>query len=203
MRIGFDVDGVLASFVPAYQELFVALTGVNLFLPGDDVDPPCWDWPELRGYTAEQTRMVWEHIKLNPTFWEDLGTLPGLRELRSVLRDLEQRHDVYYITSRTGVSVKRQTEAWLGSYLPYTRRHPTVLIAGHRVKGSIAKALRLDVYVDDNWENAQDCACESPLTRTYLLNAAYNRQPLLEEDDPLIVRVDSLAEMFEHEMTNL
>lgn len=203
MRIGFDVDGVLAAFTPAYQRLFIETTGVNLFAPGDDTDPPCWNWPEFRGYTKEQVSVVWDHIRLNPAFSRNLAPLPGARELRHAIADLERRHDVYFITSRVGVAVKRQTEYWLMEHLGYVEETPTVLIVGSRTKGAMCKALRLDCYIDDNWDNVEDCACESPTTRTYLLNAAYNQQPLLEDDCPLVIRVDSVAEMLDYEMVNL
>lgn len=205
MRIGFDVDGVLAAFVPAYQQLFVTTTGRNSFTMGDHLNPPEWDWPTLRGYTKEETRVVWETIKSDPTFWLNLAPeQDAVQTVRVMLKELERKHDIYFVTSRPGERVKRQTEIWLFDHLGYPMRvpgvYPTVLIAGHRVKGHIAKSLNLDVYIDDNFDNVQDCAEHAPNTRTYLLSRRYNQMADL---DPLVVRVETIGEMFDHELSNL
>ena len=62
MRLGIDVDGVLANFSKGYAELIIELTGKNLFQPGDIEDPPVWDWDILRGYTKEEVSATWKHI---------------------------------------------------------------------------------------------------------------------------------------------
>jgi 5'(3')-deoxyribonucleotidase len=206
MKIGFDVDGVLANFVPAYQNKFVEVTGRDAFEPMDILNPPCWDWPTLRGYTKEDTGKVWASICADPNFWLALRPLWGnVRTLGLLAPSLEKNHDVYFITSRPGVAVKRQTEEWLRQFVAhYQAQDPTVLIVGHRVKGLVAKALKLDVYIDDNLDNVNDCARESIATRTYLLDAAYNQAGEGEEElDPLVIRVDTLGQMFDHELSHL
>lgn len=205
MRIGFDVDGVLAQFIPAYQKLFVKLTGQDLFLPNDATDPPTWHWPKLRGYTDEETRQALEAIGQDPTFWLNLEEeRDAVQTVRVMLKELERKHDLYFVSNRHGERVKRQTEIWLFDHLGYPMRvpgvYPTVLIAGHRKKGEIAQALHLDVYIDDNYDNVCDCAEKSPATRTYLLNRSYN---LYGEDNPLVVRVNTVGEMLDHELNNL
>jgi uncharacterized HAD superfamily protein len=203
MRIGFDIDGVLADFVTAYQDAFVRLTGRNTFLPGDNLDPPEWNWPTLRGYTKEETSAVWEHIKSSSDFWLNLQEDPGCSTLRTLLYTLEREHEVYYITSRMGQRVKRQTEIWLIEHLRYpaiTNVYPTVLIVGHRVKGIVARALQLDVYIDDNMDNVNDCAHDAPHTRTYLLNRAYNQRTPKACEMASIHRVETVGTMFDAEI---
>lgn len=207
-NIGFDVDGVLANFVPAYQRAFVTMTGRDSFDPGDVFNPPCWDWPTARGYTKEETSRVWGAICADPFFWQNLRPVEdSIKTLELLVDHIEHHHNVYYITSRPGAHAKRQTEAWLRTWV---RRYrvgldtPTVMIVGHREKGNIAKALKLDIYVDDNLDNVNDCGLTSPATRTYLLDRSYNRAGMGEEElDPLVVRVATLGEMFDHEMGNL
>src|SRR5512146_482983 len=126
MKLGFDVDGVLASFIPAYQRLVVQVGERNLFQPGDDSDPPCWHWPEHRGYTKAEMSHVWELITHDPRFWSRLAPREDARTLALVVdQNFQDRHDLYFITSRPGATAKAQTETWL-------RRHcgieyPTVL----------------------------------------------------------------------------
>jgi uncharacterized HAD superfamily protein len=132
---------------------------------------------------------------------DSLGTLDLM------VRDLEAFHEVYYITSRPGFRVKQQTEMWLQRHMSAYRawqHNPTVLIVGHRVKGETAKALGLDCYIDDNLDNVNDCGRVSPTTRTYLLDRSYNQAGMGEEElDPLVIRVKTLGEMFDHELGNL
>ena len=224
MRIGFDIDGVLAAFVPAYQALTVRLAGGdNKFHPDDIINPPCWNWPEFRGYSDDLMKQVWGEIVASPNFWRRLLPISmNVNALELVIESLEHRHDVYFITSRPGMSAKRQTEGWLTTYLLYDDPdvRPTVLLASD--KGAVAKALKLDCYLDDNLDNIKSVLRESPKTRAYLLNRSYNRGEafvyrtpegrLVKEGENITnlilvghraIRVNSLAEMLDAELANL
>lgn len=208
MRIGFDIDGILANFIPAYQRAVIKVAGENLFHPGDDKDPPCWDWPELRGYDPAVTKKVRQLIRESPDFWMNLNEVPGdCSTLRLTVLDLDRWHDIYYITNRMGNSAKWQTEQWLILHLGIER--PTVLISAE--KGLIAKALQLDCYVDDNLDNVNDVVGRTgpeqieAKTRTYLMNRNYN-QPTAPGINPLdkrVIRVDTLGQFFDKELVNL
>lgn len=203
MRIGFDIDGVLANFVKAYQHLCVQVTGKDLFVPSDVYDPPCWDWPQFRGYTDAEVSTVWAIIKRDDTFWLNLEPHENnVSALSAVLLDLERKHDVYYVTSRVGVGAKRQTKLWLMDHLRYharCRTEPTVLIS--REKGKIAHALKLDAFLDDNWDNVVDVVNTSPATRTYLLNRSYNTRGAISVGNQHYTRVDTLGQMLDKEIS--
>lgn len=202
MRIGFDVDGVLADFSTAYLNLTVRTIGKDLFQPGDAEDAPCWNWDLYRGYTKEEAGQVWDKIKSDPHFWRQLSTLPGAEILRMCIYDLQQRHEIYFITNRIGVQVKQQTEHWLEMRLGLDV--PTVLISAE--KGMCAAALKLDAYIDDNYMNILDVARSSPTTRAYLLNRRYNTVPNPEMPEVVtpalpahVTRVRSVGQMLDYE----
>lgn len=172
MKIGIDIDGVLADFCTAYEALHVEVTGRNTFAPyGQEEGPVTWNWPVVYGYTKEETAEVWNRIKSSDNFNMLLKTLPDARALRH-WRGV-RKHDVYFVTARVGERVKWQTEEWLQDVFGYYDETPTVLIASD--KGAIAKALNLDIYVDDNWHNAYNTGVASPTTQVYLIDRAYNR----------------------------
>ena len=215
MRVGFDIDGVLADFVPAYQDLFIQLTGRNTFGAGDRRDPPEWNWPTLRGYTAAETSAAWGEIKKSSTFWLNLSEDRGCPTLRGMVPELERNHEVYFLTTRVGLRPKRQTEIWLWDHLGYSRLAmvwPTVGVAAHRQKGHLVKGLALDAFIDDNLDNVNDIAWGTtptkqpepkPTCRVYLLNRAYNQNVLQCEAgvlNPNVVRVDTIGEMFDAEI---
>ena len=198
MTIAFDVDGVLAEFDKAFQQRIIDVTGKNLFLPGDDENPPHWDWPELRGYTRQDMRAVWKSIVTDTEFWFDLGRTSGACDLELVINAIQEFNTVYFITARNGKRVKEQTEDWLMVVLGIK---PVVHI--RKDKGTACRELNVDAYIDDKWENVLDVCEQSPTTRTYLLNRNYNQADDAQYQQYGYVRVDSVQEMLNRELPNM
>ncbi len=183
MKIGIDCDGVIANFNEAYMDLIVATTGKDLFLPKPYLIQT-WAYPEALGYTRKEVSRVWDVIKKDENFWFLLPSLPGAEDFLIDLATLDA--EVYFITSRVGVNVKRQSEYWLmarGYILP------TVLITPQ--KGDACRILSLDFYIDDKVENCKDVFDRSLFTRGYMLAQPWNEQV---EGVP---RIDSLNEFLE------
>lgn len=176
MRIGFDVDGVLANFSDSYKSLMVHTTGRDTFPPEDSKGPACWDWDAAAGYTPEEIKQVWGVITTSPRFWQALSPLEGAQTLALVLPDMQRHHDIYFVTNRPGTP-KVQTERWLQRYVGIAV--PTVLISKN--KGACAAALKLDAYIDDNLPNVLSVLDQSPETRTFLLRRNYNDYPAYPE----------------------
>lgn len=202
MKVGFDVDGVLADFTRSFQPLLVKVTGRDLFQPDDINNPPCWNWDTYRGYSAEESKKAWDAVRRDDTFWMNLAAFESnVATLRQVIKELERKHEVYFVTSRSGMSPKKQTSIWLYERLHYFAigGHPTVLISSE--KGEVAHALKLDAYVDDNFDNACDVVRSSPQTTTYLLNKSYNVdfdwQPA---EGNSYIRIETLGQMFDKEI---
>jgi uncharacterized HAD superfamily protein len=165
-KIGIDVDGVLANFNDDYGRILVETSGRNLIPANftiDDIDT--WHWEKKLGYTAKEVDAVWRVIDTHPFFWSALRALPGARHLTAL-----NAHDVYFITSRPGVTAKQQTENWLVAHGIF---RPTVLISSK--KGPVVAGLDLDFFVDDKLENCVEVEAAAPNTRVYLLDYKYNR----------------------------
>lgn len=171
MRIGFDVDGVLADFNTSFIALVKKVTGRDLFPEG--YWPDTWDYPQSLGYTEAEVSAVWDVIKKGNVFWGRLSALPDM----DALFDWYDTHaffdhEIYFITSRMGKQVKRQSETWLERKL-FLLDTPTTLISSQ--KGEIAHALKLDYYIDDRAENILDVMSKSPQTFAYLIDQPWNQ----------------------------
>ncbi len=168
MRIGFDIDGVLADFNTSYIALVKTLTERNLF--PDGYFPTTWNYPESLGYTNGEVAGTWDYIKKDPEFWYSLQPLPGALVLcENWRRILDAGHDVVFATARPGLTSLEQSVAWLRN-IGCTYTDVTITSA----KGQFCLDRFVDCYIDDRKENVIDVCKTSPTTRTYLLDAPYN-----------------------------
>jgi hypothetical protein len=173
MRIGFDLDGVLADlhtpFVQTAIKLFpnldarvVAAADIGASPPDEAHEPPA-DAPAPPSDVVldrEQTRAVWRVLMSTNDFWAGLQEIePGAIARLAQLADA-RRWEIIFLTSRpksAGRTVQRQSQQWLDRHgFP----HPSLYVV-HSSRGRIADALHLDVVVDDRPDNCLDVVLES------------------------------------------
>ena len=174
MRIAFDMDGVLADLQTVYVQtaikLFPELDRAAMAAPvaGASLrdDESTSDEAAIVDPTAgvvvsrRQSAAIWAHVGGVENFWQGLAEIEAGAIARLAEVAEERRWEVLFITSRpssAGATVQRQTQRWLhakGFALP------SVYVV-HGSRGQVARALDLDVVIDDRPDNCLDVVLES------------------------------------------
>lgn len=150
IRLGVDLDGIVCDYHAAWNHLAWEMFGTILPLP-----PTTWHWDLAAGLTPEQVGQMWDHVRGNPTFWEDLSPLPGVKAALRAFNAWGYAGTVetYFITSRPGKAVKWQSERWLKNQ---GMSNPTVLIAdGPDAKALLCDGLNVSYFIDDSPDNLE------------------------------------------------
>jgi len=183
LRIGFDMDGVLADFAGAFREHEIRLFGPSPTARKSLVRDPAED-PETeeerqaaaaagRKETRRRAGAIWEAIEGTRDFWTTLRPLDPAAVRRIHLLMLRHRWEVFFITQRPftqGETVQRQTQRWL---VAQGFDLPSVIVL-HGSRGAAAAALRLDYHVDDRQQNCLDVVADSK-AKTILIVPETNR----------------------------
>src|SRR5918993_1629699 len=141
LRLGLDVDGVVADFRAAFHALAATELGRR------DVET------ELSKGDIER---LWKAVARASNWWLDLAAYEPDQVARLYELARDQRWEVFFMTSRppsAGDSVQLQTQVWLekcGFYLP------SVMTAPAGARGELARVLRLDLVVDDHLVNCME-----------------------------------------------
>lgn len=138
LRVGMDLDGVIADFRAAFREAAGATADVQDLTGEGAVDR----------LSRSDLRRAWKEVRARPNWWLELRPYEP-EEIRRLYRLARLgKWEVVFLTKRpetAGDSVQFQTQWWLeqhGYYLP-----SVLTVPGSR--GEIANALHLDIVVDD------------------------------------------------------
>jgi hypothetical protein len=178
MRIGCDLDGVLADLNRAFTMVAlrryphldvstVTAADVTAAAPGADDEETAGtgEAPALQEtvplpLNRRQMDETWQELCAVTDFWETLEEIEegAIRRLAALAE--AQLWEVVFLTSRprtAGRLVQRQSQRWLDRKgFPF----PSVYVV-HKSRGRIADALGLDIVIDDRPENCLDVALES------------------------------------------
>ena len=163
LRVGFDIDGVLADFRTAFRET------AERCLRKPVADDGGGDDPAARApLTAEDIRRVWDHIGRTPNWWLDVPAYEPAQIARLYGLVRSAGWEVFFMTKRppsAGDSVQFQTQWWIerfGFYLP-----SVLTVPGSR--GEVANGLRLDLIVDDQIINCAEVIGAGPTKALLML----------------------------------
>lgn len=195
LRIGIDVDGVLADFRTAFHETSHRTLGRRM----DDVHDP----KSSQALAQGEIRKVWETVARTPNWWMHLKPYEPDQIARLYGLARESGWEIFFLTNRpasAGESVQFQTQWWIeqhGFYLP-----SVLTIPGSR--GEVANGLRLNLIVDDLLLNCIEVVGASTAKALLLLRggeAAIEKHalergigvvPTLEEAADIMTRLHSL-----------
>ena len=164
LRIGFDVDGVLADFRTAFREAAVRCLRREVDDSSESADTP-------NVLTLKDVRRVWEFIGKTPNWWMEVPVFEPEQIARLYAITRAEGWEVFFLTKRppsAGDSVQFQTQWWIerfGFYLP-----AVLTVPGSR--GEIANGLRLDLLVDDQLINCVEVVSASTSKAVLMLRSA-------------------------------
>lgn len=189
MKIGVDIDDVVADFVNPLLKFFEKETGrITLY-------------EDVFSYKFEE---VWkisrdEAIAVVRNFYrsKEFDTLAIIDGALSALERLSQKHEIVFVTSRHN-EAKLKTPDWLTRNFPFLNAR--VIYAGeyqHSDNEKVTKAgicLRegIGVIIEDNAGYALDCARNG--VKSYLIERPWNRD---SENHENMLKVKRWAEILE------
>lgn len=159
LRLGVDIDGVLADFRAAFRDAARECLRRDIAIePG----------PESAALSHSEIDRVWAHIGRTPNWWMNVKAYEPaeIANLYAIAR--AGKWEICFLTKRpasAGDAVQFQTQWWLeqqGFYLP-----AVITVPGSR--GELANALRLDLVVDDQFVNCAEVIGAGPAKALLML----------------------------------
>jgi len=164
LRLGFDIDGVLADFRSAFRTTARECLGPQAVGPDNDGDTPL-------PLSQRDVEKVWAHIARTHNWWMQVGAYEPAEIARLYALARAARWEVFFLTKRprsAGDPVQFQTQSWLerqGFYLP-----AVLTVPGSR--GELANSLRLDLVVDDQIVNCVEIIGAGPAKTMLMIRDA-------------------------------
>jgi len=182
MKIGIDIDEVVAEFVDGFLEFYNQKAGTSL----DREDIKSYSFHENLEISEEEVEGIVDEF-CNSEKLVDLGIVEGSKQ--GVI-NLDKYHDVVFITSRSS-DFEKGTEKFLKKNFPEHDFEIYFSKKDVKSKAEICSELGIDLILEDNPHYALDCAEKG--TRVFLFNQPWNQD--CEHEN--IIRVRNWTEVLE------
>jgi uncharacterized protein len=133
VKLGIDLDGVVADFAAAANEWLAN------HLDHEPLDVCEWDWFKNYPDGAEAWQDFWRHVHESEFM---LGLSPGPYAVECLLLLADKGHDIHFVTARSE-KLEEQTRRWLD-------KHGLHFDLSHQREKHLADR---DLYLDDHIEN--------------------------------------------------
>ena len=193
MKIGIDIDGVIANFIKKFLEFYNRKTG-NSFSTENWVTYNFWDFMSI---TKEEGKKLMEEFYS----LEDFDEIPLIEGSKEAIPELAKQNQIYIITARP-LRWGEKTKKFFDKHFPgkqinliHSRDENDKTI----YKREICKNLGVTILIEDHADIALQCAERG--VRVFLFDCLYNQKVFHEN----IVRVKTWKEILEkiNELNNL
>lgn len=189
MRIGVDIDGVLADMVTPLDVYHNKKYGTNVSLR----DHSTYNLGTVWGCSFKESMDRCFEFYFSDAF----HTTKPIYGSKLGINRLAHKHDLFIITSRPH-DLEERSNAWIHKHFPnkFKGAFHTNQIAAYKgqsskKKSAICKEQGITTVIEDHIDYANDCASEN--IRTILFTAPWNKK--IKELHPLITRVHSWNEI--------
>jgi hypothetical protein len=179
LKLGLDLDGVFANFNDRFMQQILTTIGTDR-RPSPDWTPTTWNWMADLGYTKREIEAVWAAVDANPLWWAYLDALPdAVHALTEIsFRAAERTIVPVFMTTRHSPTAHWQSVEWVHARFMGGVAPQVCICANAESKGLMAKALGLDIVIDDYAPNLLAIKRHAPETRVVLFDQPWNAAPL-------------------------
>ncbi len=175
IKVGFDIDAVFANFVKTFTSFANKEKGTPII--NHSTERKSWFLKNEYPLSEEEIKELWEKFLEIENIYEEFE-LEDEEDFKAFL-DFVKKHntkvEVFFITARRntkkGKHVIEQTKDW---FKKHGYENANVHIAFE--KGSKAKELELDYFIDDKHTHIEEVLKACKKTKAYLLNKPYNEE---------------------------
>ncbi len=188
MKIGIDIDGVIANMMPTLVRFHNDNYGTSL-----EIDNfKSHDLHETWGGTFEDAVSKVHKFYLSDYF-NEIAPVEGSIEALSSLR---MKNELFLITARP-LSIEKNTRDWIdmhfGGMFSGMYMADALTLKSGSFKSQICNDLGIDVMIEDNIGNALECS--KNVRHVFLFNTPWNQDVGLPEN---VTRIKSWNELIEN-----